>query len=184
MKAWTGPAAAAALMGTVVGANYLTTTAGFITVGPGLTATAGTLLAGLALALRDGLQDAQGKAAVLAVVALAAGLSYLVAAPEIAIASAAAFAVSELIDFAVYTPMRERSTFGDRKWAAAVAVSSLVGALVDTVVFLWAAFGSAALTGPAIAGQLVGKGWGIAAFLAVGWAWVVVRGPVLREPVK
>ena len=42
MKAWTGPAAAAALMGTVVGANYLTTTAGFITVGPGLTATAGT----------------------------------------------------------------------------------------------------------------------------------------------
>ncbi|SFK32007.1 hypothetical protein SAMN05216467_2871 [Cellulomonas sp. KH9] len=160
-------------------ANYLTTRLGFVPVGFGLSATAGTFAAGAALALRDVTQDSLGRRGVLAVVVAGAGLSFLLADPFIALASAAAFLLSELADFAVYTPLRRRSRLGDRRWAAAVIASNVVGAVVDTVVFLTVAFGAAAVL-PATPGQLVGKAWATVAFLAVGWA---VSRAVLRESV-
>lgn len=65
------------------------------------------------------------------------------------IASTVAFLLSELADFAVYTPLQERGL------VLAVLASSTVGLAVDSVLFLWLAFGSLEF----LAGQIVGKGW-------------------------
>lgn len=175
-----GLVAAVSFIATIVLANYLTSRYGFVPVGFGLTATAGTFAAGIALALRDATQDALGRRAVAVVIVLGAALSFLVADPFIAIASAAAFLISELADFAIYTPLRARSRLGDRRWAGAVVVSNVVGAVVDTAIFLGIAFGAAAIL-PGIPGQLVGKSWATLAYLAVGWA---VSRALLREPVN
>lgn len=164
-----GSGAALALLGSIVAANYLTTRYGFVPVGFGLTATAGTFAAGFALAARDAVQDLLGRRVMLAVILLGAALSYLVADPFIALASGAAFLLAEFVNFAIYTPLRARSALGDRGWAAAVVSSNLAGAVVDTVVFLAIAFGWAAVL-PALAGQLVGKAWATLAYLAAGKA--------------
>jgi uncharacterized PurR-regulated membrane protein YhhQ (DUF165 family) len=52
------------------------------------------------------------------------------AAPYVAIASAAAFLVSELVDWLVYTVTR-------RPLSERILYSSLLGTPVDSVVFLW-----------------------------------------------
>jgi uncharacterized PurR-regulated membrane protein YhhQ (DUF165 family) len=78
-----------------------------------------------------------------------AALSALVAPPALVVASAVAFLLSELADFAVYTPLAQR------RLVAAVVASSLVGLVVDSIVFLWLAFGSLDF----LLGQVVGKGW-------------------------
>lgn len=162
-----GTITAAGLIAAVIAANWLTTRYGFIPVGFGLASTAGTFAAGFAIALRDATQDLLGKKAMLGVVAVGSAISYLITDPMIAIASAAAFALAELVNFTIYTPLRERSKLGDRKWAAAVIASNLGAAVADTVVFLWISFGWAAVA-PAIAGQLVGKAWATLAYLIVG----------------
>lgn len=56
-----GSAAAAGLFAGIVAANYLTTRFGFVPVGFGLAATAGTFAAGVTLALRDAIQDTLGR---------------------------------------------------------------------------------------------------------------------------
>jgi hypothetical protein len=182
-----GAAVAALLLGSVIAANWLTTRYGFINVGFGQQATAGTLAAGFALALRDATQDLLGNRRMLAVVALGATLSYLVADPFIALASTSAFIVAELLNFAVYTPMRKRSKLGGRRWAAAVTTSSAAGALADTVIFIGIAFGWTAIL-PALAGQLIGKAWATVLYLALGKAvstqCATSRTQVRRESVK
>lgn len=141
-------AAAAGLLVAVLAANYVTTRFGMVPVGFGLQATAGTYLAGATFILRDSLHDAAGKAATLAVIAAGAVLSFLVADPFIAIASAAAFGLSELADLAVYSPLRSRG------YIRAAIASNVVGSVVDSVAFL-------ALAGfpiwAALPGQLAGK---------------------------
>jgi queuosine precursor transporter len=114
----------------------------------GLYAPSGVLWVGAALFLRDVVQDALGRR--YAVVGIFAGavLSWLVAAPGLALASGAAFLLSETADFLVYTPLRERHL----RWQGVLA-SGVVGSLVDSAVFLWLAFGSLAF----LAGQFVGK---------------------------
>ncbi len=174
-----GLAAAAGFVASIVLANYLTTRYGFIPVGFGLTAAAGTIAAGLALGLRDLVQDALGRVAVLAVIAVGAAMSFLVADPFIAIASALAVLVSEVADFAVYTPLRGRVRVGQRRWVVAVLASNAVGAVVDTAVFLAVAFGWAAVA-PGMAGQLVGKGWATLAVIVVGVG--VARAHLSRQP--
>ena len=136
----------AAYAATIAGANWATTLWPAVTVA-GLHIPAGALLAGLAFTVRDLLQDAVGTRTTLLTIALGAALSGLVAEPRIALASAAAFAVSELVDLAVYTPLRDRSPL------AAVGTSNAVGLLVDSLLFLPLAFGSLTY----LAGQLVGK---------------------------
>jgi uncharacterized PurR-regulated membrane protein YhhQ (DUF165 family) len=174
-----GLLAAAGLLAAVIAANYVTTRFGFIPVGFGLQATAGTIFAGVALALRDVIQDLLGKPATIGVIAAAAAVSYFVASPAIAIASAVAFAVAELLDLAVYTPLRSHSRFGDWRWAAAVLASGVVGAIVDTVIFIGLAFG-AAMISQVLLGQLVGKMWANLAYLALGKA---VKGHAARRPI-
>lgn len=177
-----GALAAVSFVATIVVANYLTTRFGFVPVGFGLAATAGTFAAGAALALRDATQDTLGRRGVLAVIVVGAALSFVLADPFIAVASAAAFLLSEVADFAVYTPLRAQSGLGDRRWALAVVASNVVGAVVDTVVFLAIAFGAAAVL-PAVPGQMVGKAWATLAFLLVGWVVgrAVSRNRINRE---
>jgi len=172
---------AVAYLGSVVLANWLTTHYGFIDVGFGEMATAGTFAAGGALVVRDFLQDAVGRLGVAALIIIGAGLSYLVADPFIAKASGCAFLVSEALDMVVYTPLRKRAKrFGDVRWALAVTVAMVFGAVADTVVFLWVAFGRAAVM-PALPGQLIGKAEVAAALIALG---MVSGRAVLRQPVN
>ncbi len=128
-----------------------------VPVGFGLNAPSGVLIVGAALVLRDMVQRVAGASWALAAVAVGCALSWLVADPHIAIASAAAFAVSELADFAVYTPLQRRGLI------AAVVASACVGAVVDSVAFLWLAFGSLDY----LAGQVVGKMWAALAAVPV-----------------
>ncbi|MFY0584295.1 hypothetical protein ACN28S_67295 [Cystobacter fuscus] len=73
-------------------------------VAPGLLAPSGVLVVGLALVLRDLVQRRLGKGWALAAIALGAMLSGVLAPSALVVASSAAFAMSELADFAVYTP--------------------------------------------------------------------------------
>jgi uncharacterized PurR-regulated membrane protein YhhQ (DUF165 family) len=141
-------ATSTAFLGCILAANYVTTEHGMIPVGFGLMATAGTYFAGLTFVLRDTLQDAAGKWAVMGLIVFGALLSYLVSDPFIALASGVAFLVSEVADLLVYTPLRRRG------YIRAAVASNAVGAFVDTVLFLWIAGFPIA---DAIAGQMVGK---------------------------
>jgi uncharacterized PurR-regulated membrane protein YhhQ (DUF165 family) len=120
-----------------------------IPVAPGLMAPSGVLMIGAALVLRDAVQQLLGMRWALIAIACGVILSVLVAPPALVIASATAFAIAELMDLSVYTPLRKRNL------SLAVLASGVVGAAVDSTVFLWLAFGSLDF----IAGQLVGKLW-------------------------
>ena len=66
-----------------------------------------------------------------------------------------------VLDFAVYTPLREHN------WPAAVVASNAVGLLCDSVLFLWIAFGNFDF----LPGQIVGKTWVTLAFLPLLVIW-------------
>lgn len=168
------------LFAAILLANWVTTDYGFIPVGFGFYSTAGTIFAGFALASRDAIQDSLGRKVVLLAILVGTAVSFSISAASIAIASAVAFLVSELLNFAVYTPLREKSKLGDRRWALAVVSSNLVGAISDTVLFLGIAFGFAAV-GPALPGQLVGKAWATLIYLALGALVPVVIKAVARR---
>lgn len=104
---------------------------------------------GIALVLRDLVQRRLGVGVAVGAILAGAALSALIAPPALVVASAAAFLLSELVDFAVYTPLARR------RLVVAVVASSLVGLVVDSIVFLWLAFGSLEF----LAGQVVGKAW-------------------------
>jgi uncharacterized PurR-regulated membrane protein YhhQ (DUF165 family) len=143
-----GAIAALGYIATIFAANWLIVHVGPVSVGFGLVAPAGVYAAGVALTLRDVTQALLGRLAVIVAILAGAALSYLVS-PSFAAASAAAFLLSELADFAVYTPLERRT------WLGAVLLSNTVGLVVDSVVFLTLAFGSLAF----LPGQLVGKAW-------------------------
>ncbi|MBX9390365.1 VUT family protein [Streptomonospora nanhaiensis] len=152
---------------TVVASNLAVAYVGMLPVLPGITAPAGVYLVGLALVLRDLLQDATSWRWSVAAVAMGAALSALFS-PELALASAAAFLLSELADLAVYTPMRRRGLI------IAVAASNAVGLLLDSVLFLWLAFGDLAY----LPGQVLGKTWMTAAAIV---ALLAIRRARLEE---
>ena len=82
-------------------------------------------------------------------IAAGAALSGILSEPAIILGSTCAFLFSELADFAVYTPLRERHL------TLAIVLSGLVGSIVDSVIFLSLAFGSLDF----IVGQVIGKFW-------------------------
>lgn len=146
--------AAAAFLACIVAANAALERWGIVTV-LGVTAPAGVLFAGLTFGVRDVVHELGGSRIVLALVAAGAALSYMQSDgatipgghASIAVASGAAFALSELADLAVYAPLRER------RWLAAVVASNIAGTLIDSALFLWLAFGSL----DHIDGQIIGK---------------------------
>jgi uncharacterized PurR-regulated membrane protein YhhQ (DUF165 family) len=157
-----GSVVLALFVATVWFANWLVSHFGIVGVGFGLQAPAAVFAVGVAFTLRDELQRALGRVAVVLAVILGAALSYLVA-PQFAVASGVAFLVSEFADFAVYTPLAERS------WVGAVTLSNTVGLLIDSWLFLTIAFGSLAF----FWGQVVGKAWmTLLAVALIGvWRW-------------
>lgn len=151
-----------AYLASIVAANAMTAHWGLVPIGFGLAVTAGTFAAGAALVLRDGVQVTAGTWMTWATIAGGIVLSYVLATPAIAVASALAFAVSEVVDMGVFTRLKPRSL------ALAVVVSSVVSAPVDTVLFLWVAgFG---VTWQAVLGQfLVKTVMALAAAAVLAW---------------
>lgn len=174
-----GPTLCLGFVASIGAANYLTDSYGFVPVGFGLEATAGTYAAGFTLALRDGVQDTLGRRWVVALIFAGAVVSFVLAAPAIAMASVVAFLVAELADFAVYTPLRARAKVGDKRWAVAVLASNVVGAVIDTALFVGIAFGTAAVM-PAMGGQLVGKTWASLVYVLLGVTAVALLRQSLR----
>jgi len=87
------------------------------------------VVVGAVFVIRDFAQRTAGHL-VLVAMAVATLFSYLLADPYVAIASAAAFATSELADWFIYTVTKK--PFHQR-----VLVSSLISAPIDTAVFLF-----------------------------------------------
>lgn len=143
-----GIAAMCGYVATIFVANWLIEHVGIVNVGLGLMAPAAVFSVGVAFTLRDTVQRSLGREAAIAAILIGAALSYFVS-PAFAVASGVAFLVSELADFAVYTPLSKRS------WIGAVALSNTVGLLLDSWLFLTLAFGSLGL----FWGQVVGKAW-------------------------
>jgi uncharacterized PurR-regulated membrane protein YhhQ (DUF165 family) len=141
-----GLLAFACFIGTIFAANWLLETYGIVNIGFGLMAPAGVFAIGFAFTFRDIVQRTLGTTSVICAIIAGACFSYLVS-PAFAVASGVAFLVSELADFAVYTPLQRKS------WLGAIAASNTVGLVVDSALFLWLAFGSLAF----IEGQIVGK---------------------------
>ena len=122
-----------------------------VPVAPGLMAPSGVLTVGAALVLRDAVQRCLGLGWGLAAIAIGTALSALIAPAALVFASGTAFALSELADFAIYTPLQRRGLL------LAVVVSSIAGLVLDSVVFLILAFGGLEF----LAGQIVGKLWAV-----------------------
>lgn len=118
-----------------------------IPVGFGLMAPSGVLVIAFALLLRDFVHETLGGRWALVAVFVGSVLSYFLADPIIAMASVAAYSVSEVGDHVVYTKLRVHSKF------KAMLLSGVVGSILDSLVFLWIAFGSLKY----IEGQVVGK---------------------------
>lgn len=135
-----------------------------IPVAPEIKAPSGVLMIGLALVLRDLVQRRLGRLWVLAAIVAGAALSGLVAPAALVTASVVAFLLSELADFAVYTPLQER------RLVLAVVLSSAVGLVIDSIVFLQLAFGNLDY----VAGQIIGKSWMVLLAIPVIW-WLRER---------
>jgi uncharacterized PurR-regulated membrane protein YhhQ (DUF165 family) len=146
-------------LASIVAANWMIRNVGLaipggthlLPVGFGLMAPSGTYAAALVLVLRDLVQRTAGRGWSLAVIP--AGVAITAAFDvRLALASGTAFALSELVDFAVYTPLQRRSL------SLAVLVSATAGNLVDSTMFLVLAGVPLAVAWP---GQVVGKSWAI-----------------------
>ena len=132
-----------------------------IPVGFGIMAPSGVIMVGLALVLRDLVQRRLGKLWALGAIVVGALLSALIAPRALVLASGAAFLVSELADFAVYTPLQKK------RLVLAVFMSGVVGLVVDSILFLQLAFGSLDF----LSGQIIGKTWMIVLALPIIW-WI------------
>ena len=130
-----------------------------IPVGFGLMAPSGVLVVGLAFVLRDMVHRRLGAWHAIAGIVIGAAASLVVAPPALAMASAVAFLLSELSDFAVYAPLARR------RWWTAVIASSVVGSIVDSAAFLTIAFGGLDY----LTGQVVGKLWAVCVAVLALW---------------
>lgn len=118
-----GSAAAATLgyLPSVVAANIASVHWPPLDVG-GLLVPAGTVFAGTSLTARDLVHDRLGTRGAAAGIAAGAGLSAVVASPQIAVASVVAFTASEIVDTLICTRLRHRSRMG----AVAASLATLL----------------------------------------------------------
>jgi len=120
-----------------------------VPVWPGVYCPSGSLMIGWTLVLRDIVQRSMGSTASLGAIAVGIGISGYIAPPQLVWASMIAFTISELMDWAVYTPLYRR------RFIFAVFLSACVGLVVDSAIFLQIAFGSVDL----LPGIILGKVW-------------------------
>ena len=140
----------AAYVTAVVLANVVTARFGLVNVGFGLMVTAGTYAAGFALLARDFVHRYGNRWYALAAIALGGLISWMMSTPALAVASTVAFVTAEIVDLAVFEPVRN-----GRGFVTAALVSNVVSAPVDTFVFL--SLAGFPLTVVTVAGQFVGK---------------------------
>lgn len=150
---------------TIFLANYLIGHVGYycdpvcvIPVWPGIMAPSGVLAIGLGFTLRDLVQRHLGVKWTILAILVGTTLSALLS-PSLALASGAAFLLSEMLDLAVYTPLQRRNLVG------AVVASNIVGLIADSMIFLTLAFGSLEF----LPGQIIGKMLMTLAALPVIW---------------
>ena len=119
-----------------------------------------TIVTGLVLVVRDFAQREIGHEVLIAM-ALALGLTFATSGGELALASGAAFAISELIDWLMFT-------FTKYKLSTRVLLSSAVAAPIDTTAFLFGAsfIRDAQFTMPNIVMSIGGK---MAGALVIWW---------------
>ena len=115
-------------IGLIVLVNWLFTVVSLVDMGGGEMWPPVALIVGLIFIVRDFAQRVVGHW-VLAAMLIAAILSYFLADPFVAYASVAAFAISELADWLVYS-------FTKRPFAQRILLSSVLATPIDTVVFL------------------------------------------------
>ena len=112
----------------IIAVNYAFTVVPLVKLPDGTMWPPVALLVGFIFVARDFAQREVGHKVLLAML-IGVAISYFMASPFVATASAVAFLVSELVDWAVYTctkrPLSQRILF-----------SSLLGAPVDSAVFL------------------------------------------------
>ena len=130
-----------------------------IPVAPSIMAPSGVPMIGLALVLRDLLQRRLGAHWAIGAILAGAALSAALAPPALVVASSVAFLLSELVDFAIYTPLQRR------RLVLAVVASGLVGLVIDSVLFLQLAFGNLDF----LAGQIIGKAWVVLLSIPIIW---------------
>ena len=154
---------AAAYVALVILANWLASRY-VVSVGFGRIAPAGVFCIGGVLVLRDWLQQLRGLLWTMPLVYSAGLASWAIgdaagwtSLEKIAIASVAAFTISETAEAVVFTPLRKR------RLTLGVALSATVGNALDSYVFLALAFGSQAF----FLGQFIGKSEMIAAGTAL-----------------
>ncbi|WP_376691379.1 queuosine precursor transporter [Wenzhouxiangella sp. EGI_FJ10409] len=102
--------------------------------------------------------------------ALAVVASIWLASPRIALASGAAFLVSQLMDVAIFDRLRRRA------WWQPPLFSSVIGSLVDTALFFALAFYGTSMPWVTLAVGDYGVKVAIAALLLLPWRMVSRRG--------
>jgi uncharacterized PurR-regulated membrane protein YhhQ (DUF165 family) len=110
-----------------------------------------TIVTGLVLVVRDFAQREIGHEVLIAM-AVALILTALAAGPELALASGAAFAISEMVDWAIFT-------FTKYRLSTRVLLSSALAAPLDTTLFLYGAsmIRDGQLTVPNVTMSIIGK---------------------------
>lgn len=110
-----------------------------------------TIVTGLVLVVRDFAQREVGHYVLIAM-AIALALTAFAAGPELALASGAAFAIAEIVDWALFT-------FTKHRLSTRVLLSSAIAAPLDTTIFLYGAemIRPDQLTGPNITMSIIGK---------------------------
>lgn len=169
----TGLSALLSYIATIVLANYAIHHWGrdvfgthVVSVGFGKSAPSGVYFVALALVLRNVVQRQLGRFPAVAAILVGSAISWWVADPALAKASAAAFLASEALDMLIYTPLSEHG----KVWA--VLPASLAGAALDSWLFLRIAFHSESFW----SAQMLGKTYGVLA------ATLVLAGAQLAIP--
>ena len=136
----------------IVAVNYAFTVVPLVRLPDGTMWPPVALAVGFVFVLRDFAQREIGHKVLLAML-IGAVLSYFMAGPAVAAASAAAFLVSELADWAVYS-------YTKRPLSQRILLSSAIGAPIDSLVFLGgigflSAAGVVAMTVSKLVGALI-----------------------------
>lgn len=160
---------AATYVGLVVLANWLASAYIIHVPFTPYVAPAGVFAIGAVLVIRDWLQQLRGLGWAIPLMLLAGAVSYAAGVlagwtslEKIALASVAAFLVSETVEAVVFTPIRNRSL------SVGVGLSATVGNAIDSWLFLTLAFGSSTAF-------FWGQFWGKTEMVAVGVLLTVMR---------
>lgn len=182
MRKTLGLTALVGYIATIVGANYAIHHLGHpgpipaaphtLPVWPGLAAPSGVYFVALALVLRNVVQRQLGRWVAVVAILIGASISWYVADPALAKASAAAFLCSEALDMLVYTRLRR---YGQIR---AVLPASLAGAALDSWLFLRIAFHSESFW----TAQMLGKTWGVLVAALILWSVPAITVRLPRTP--